>query len=186
MTALFCGPRKEPWPTVSYRTSDEALRTFQEAIAREDKDIIYKSLSEDLKRRWQIGRLEVEYAYEKIKEQVPGIHTVGLAKIVATPLQKPTVVEHELEVAFHRFRVKLKRHNYWNVLVAGEEGPIPHGDYVRTLSPTILQIRGGADTSAVQIRIQEVEIPHLRLDDVIEITVGREWKVDAFGPVPET
>ena len=96
MTALFCGASKEPWATVSYRTPKEALRTFQEAVAREDVDVIYRSLSKDLKRRWRIGLLEAHAAWAKVKEHVPGIHVVGLAKIVATPIQEPTVVEHVL------------------------------------------------------------------------------------------
>ena len=58
MTALFCGASKEPWATVSYRTPKEALRTFQEAIGREDLDVFYKSLSADFKRRLQ-GRIRI-------------------------------------------------------------------------------------------------------------------------------
>ena len=187
LTALFCGPSEEPWATVSYRTSAEALKTFQAAIAREDVDIIYKSLSKDLKRRWGVGRLEAEVAWAQIKKQQPGIHVVGLARIVATPpSQDPTVVEHDLEVAGQQFRVRLKRYNYWSVVVADEDGPIPYGDYVPRLSPKHLRIRRVGNTSAVQAHIPEVEIPRLRLEDVIEVTVGREWKVDGFGPVPKT
>ncbi len=185
MVALFCGPSQDPWATVSYRTPQEALKTFQAAMAREDAEVIYKSLSPDFKRREQVGKIETHLILEWLKKEYPGIHVVGLAKIIATPTQEPKVVEYDLEVASQRFRVRLKRYAYWSVVVAGEDGPVPHGDFVPRLQRHAV-IRPGADISRVQVSIPEVEISNLRLEDVIEITVGREWKVDAFGPVPET
>ena len=72
------------------------------------------------------------------------------------------------------------------IRIADEDGPIPYGDYVPRLSPKHLRIRRVGNTSAVQAHIPDTEIPRLRLEDVIEVTVGREWKVDGFGPVPKT
>ena len=184
MTALFCGASEEPWATVSYRTPKEALWTFQQAVAREDVDVIYKSLSRDFKRRHGIGILEAKLAWKKIKKEIPGIHSVGLAKIVATPIQEPTVVEHVLEVAFHRFRVKLKRYQYWSVVVPGPDQPIPHGDYLPSFTGK-LRILHRDDTSTLDVHLSDVEIEDLHAEDIIEITLGREWKVDLFEPVTE-
>ena len=185
MVALFCGPSQGPWAKVSYRTPEEALKTFQAAVAREDVEVIYKSLSPDWKRREGFGVMEAHLVWEKLKEKYPGIHALGLAQVIATPTQEPKVVEYDLEVAFQQFRVRLKRYAYFSVVVAGEDGPVPHGDFVPRLQRHAF-IRPGAEISRVQVSIPEVEIPNLRLEDVIQITVGREWKVDAFGPVPKT
>lgn len=186
MVALFCGASEDPWAKVTYRTPKEALRTFQAAVGREDVDVIYKSLSKDFKRRHGIGILEAKLAWQKIKEQIPDIHMVELAKVVATPIQQPAVVEYVLEVAFHRFRVRLKRYHYKSVVVLGPDPdqPIPHGDYLAGFSQH-LQIRHRGEVSDVRVDIADLEIEDLQDEDIIEITLGREWKVDLFEPVTE-
>lgn len=186
MTALFCGAREEAWPTVSYRTPREARLTFQEAVARDDSLVIYKSWSQDFKQRWGLGILEHEVAWRKIRTEIPGIHTLGLAKVVATPRQEDTVVEYVLEVAFHRFRMVLKRYNYYSVVVPGPEPdqPIPKGDYLPDFSRN-LRIRHRGEMSDLAVQISDLEIPGLLAEDILEVTLGREWKVDLFEPATE-
>ncbi len=184
MTALFCGPSKTPWLRVSYRTPGAALLTFQKAVARDDVGVIYNSISPDWKRRDGFGRFEAEKVWKILKQKYPGIHTVGLAKIVQTPIQEPTLVEHILEVAFHQFRVRLKRYEYWRVVVPGPdpEEPIPKGAFLSSFSQN-LRITHQSETSTVDVHIPGIEAEELIAEDILEVTLGREWKVDLFVPV---
>lgn len=186
MVALFCGPSTDPWVKVSYRTPKEALETFQAAVAREDADVISQSLSPDFKRSRGLGRMEVGVVLAWLKKEFPGFHTLGLAKIVATPTQQPTVVEHILEVAFHRFRVRLKRYTFKRVVVAvpGLDEPIPKGDYLPDFSRN-LRIIPREETSTVEVRDLEVDVPDLLAENILEVTLGRTWKVDLLKPVTD-
>lgn len=185
MVALFCGPSTEDWTTVSFATAENTRKTFQQAIARDDSLVIYRCWSEDFKRAYGLGILEHEVAWAKIKKQIPGIYALGKAQVVATPVQEATVVEYILEVAFHRFRMRLKRFNYSRVVVPGPGQPIPKGRYLKDFSRNLV-IRHGDESSTLEVRNLEVDVPDLLVEDVSEVTLGREWMVDLFEPVTDT
>ena len=80
LARLFCGPDDSEWVQISFRTPRGALATFKEAVRRDNCQVVYDSLGEDLKTRMDLGLLEACVAWEKLKDEYTGLHLLGYAE----------------------------------------------------------------------------------------------------------
>ena len=74
---FFCGPDKTPWVSVEFDAPESAVRTFLEALRRDDPDVLYLSLSDGYRQRLGIDLMAVNVAWERFREQNPGLHVAG-------------------------------------------------------------------------------------------------------------
>jgi hypothetical protein len=186
MARLFCGPEQDRWVSVGFTTHRAALDTLLEAIRRDNSDVVFRCLSEDFKRRWQVlGRVEAAVVWERLKDEVTGIHLLGYADVHGPELPADSRARYVLEVAGHRIGVELVRQAYWEVVREDADGPFEDGEYVRDLAP-YLSIRPSEDQRSVQVLVAPPPLdPPLDTAALVRVGVGTEWKVDAIERLPE-
>jgi hypothetical protein len=188
LARLFCGPDTSPWVHRSFRTSREALATFLEAVRREDKGVIYECLGDRLKESLGLtGRIEVDFAYEKLKEQVTGLHLLGYARVekVMGGTERGTrrgAVEYVIEAEGQRLVATFGEYTWWTVWVDevdedGERKPQPYGGSMPGLERSV-----GIDPERGMLRLQitSSSLPTTTEEHLREVAVGIEWKLDGL------
>ena len=182
LTALFCGPRTDPFLERSFDTHAECLETFLGAISRDDAETIYRSLSPDLLDRWElVGEVEWELVWREMKERVTGIHLADRAER-SEPSRYPETrqnphgrVSYVLTLPTTRIQVDLREHFFHSVQTRtdkGEKGD-RHGAHVKSLKkylkfgPTEIEARVPAPF-------------HMDLSEFLKFELGREWLIAGF------
>ena len=136
-----------------------------------------------------MGLLEASVAWERLKDEITGLHLLGTATV--TPLDsaanRPT---YELEVSGYRFRVELVPQARWTVYTDLENAP-EIGDFARF--PDMIQYRGVEDPRGDR-RVLVAVLPDpesittfpVDIDRFQAVTISREWKVHLFEPIPDS
>ena len=175
LARLFCGPDRTPWVSIDYTTHAAALATFMEAVRRDRPDVLFDSLSRDFRQAQGIpGKAEMAVVWEKLQQQITGLHMIGYAEVSAPARLSPTRVRYVLTVAGHSIGVELVRLPYWNVAYEYEGERRDHGRYA-PLAP-VLRVAQDEQTS---LRLTLDDLP-LAIDEesVIQVQAGQEWKID--------
>ncbi len=188
MARLFCGPDQTPWVSVEFDTPAKALATFREAARRDDAIVAFRCLSEDFKQRTGLkGVVEATIAWEKLKDQVTGLHLLGYADVSAPEPLPDGRIAYVLDVSGHRLRVRLVRQAYWEVRWTPGSTPDEvreDGRYVPDLGGLVLTRDDPAEgTTQVGAVLPPADVAELTRDRIVGATVGHLWKVDDLEPL---
>jgi hypothetical protein len=191
--AVLCGPDRSQWISESYATPEEALRTFMEAVRRDQPRVVWEALSQGYRERLGIpGSFEAALVWEKLKEQTPGIHLLGSAEITAPVEVAPDRFRYTLDVAGHPLAIYVVRCFYIGVSWRGEDReiatlaaapPATQEAFKRSLSPFIRLARG-EESSSVELSIPDeahggIDLPEeVDPGDILGVTGSFRWKVD--------
>lgn len=190
LARLFCGPDRSPWVSVSYRTAEETLRTFLEALRRDDREQVYLCLSPGFKAKNGLTSVSSNAAWEKLTEQVPHLHMAGYAEVPAAPARATDGgVSYELDVHGYRLVVDLARTTRQLVRYRDREGRLHEPSAVVEDSLNgLVGVKGeGVDVDEVpQSRVSILDFAmltshpydaELRVDQIDAIGFVREWKI---------
>ncbi len=180
LTGLFCGPRKDPWVTQAFDTPSAALATFLGAVARDDLKAIYLTLGHALKKHLEIGEVEFQVAWEKIKADTPGIHLADQADITSS--REVSTTRHSFTLTMNTvpsvvIEIGVARQNYWSIIskADGSDRVITNGEVVASLG-THLKVR----PEGILVTMPGPSIPGLTPSEILSVTAAREWKIDSF------
>lgn len=189
----FCGPDTSPWVSVSYDTPAATLQTFLEAIRRANPDQIYLCFGQRFKEQRGIDNLVSNMAWERLQREVPGLHLAGYAKVPDAPQrQQDRGVSYELDLDGRILRIDLVRQAYWRVRYQKPDGR--EGEDGRNLAHDSLNGFARIEAAGLdpldgepqsRILLDPLTVVHpsadqLELEQVQEVTLAREWKIDAI------
>jgi hypothetical protein len=184
LARLFCGPDTSPWVHRSLRTPGAALATFLEAVRREDRGVIYECLGDRLKASLGLtGRIEVDLAYDTLKERVTGLHLLGYARVEEVRGGGlPGTVDYVIEAHGHRLVATFGEYSYWTVWVDevaedGERRPQAYGGSIADLRRSV---RLDQERGTLLVQVRSSSLPSAPEEDLREVTVGTEWKLDGL------
>ncbi len=183
LARLFCGPDDSEWVQIDRKTPRAGLKTFMEAVRRDDCRVIYDSLGEELKRRQEIALMEACAAWERLKEEQSGLHLLGTAAV--TELYSSTGrAAYQLEVAGYRFRVDLVRQIKWAVFTDLEHAP-EISDWEATMSERMTWPVEDGENLVLILPDPVERVPLLTPENIMGIFMGPQWKVDRFEPIED-
>jgi hypothetical protein len=181
LARFFCGPDRTPWVSVDYTTPERAARTLLEAIRRDEPEIVYRSLSNAYRQQNQLDQAGAVLAWQRLREQNPGLHVAGYAEVpAATPLG-PDRARIEVDVEGNRIEIVLVRQRKWEVRWRRPNGtPAEHGLPVATFEG-MATIAENDDGSTATLRAPltfriGAELPPLAVIEFAGLVA--EWKVD--------
>jgi len=190
LARFFCGPDTSPWVAIEYGSPRATLATFLEAVRRDDPYRVYCCLSAGYIARHDLDYAVVNAFWDRLRADVPGLHMLGYAVVPERPLrQQDHGVTYAIEVEGRTLQIDLVRETYWLVRYRDQEGKqsAPGGTLEGDTLNGVVQVSPAEPDpdERPQSRITLLHpllVPHagldtLRLDDVDQITLGREWKI---------
>ena len=116
LAQAWCGPERSAWISVAWGTPELATQTLLEALRRDDPEIVYEALADEMRASLGIDGLAVEIAWPTIKARLPYLHIAGYAE-VSTATLGPDLNSAHVTVAINgqRLRVDLVREAYWEL-----------------------------------------------------------------------
>ena len=112
----WCGPDATPWVSVEFRSPELATRTLLEALRRDDPQVVYDALADDLREQLGLDGLSVELAWPKIRARYPYLHVAGFAEVpTATVGEDGASAQVVVAVEGQRLRIDLVRQTYWEL-----------------------------------------------------------------------
>ena len=112
----WCGPDETPWVSVEFRTPELAARTLLEALRRDDPQVVYDALADDLREQLGLDGLGVELAWPKIRAHYPYLHVAGYAKVPpATVSPDGATASVVVSLEGRRLELALVRQTYWEL-----------------------------------------------------------------------
>jgi len=180
LSAVFCGPREDPWVSKDFSSSRAALDTFLGAVARDDVETIYLTLGHAFKRSAGLGELEFRAAWQRIKTATPGIHLADQAMVSAAE-QTPGGTSYTLTLNTTPaavIRISLVQQNFWSVTVRpdGSSEDQTTGEVIPKLEKYFKVLPHG-ERSPVRIELPGPEFPKLETSEFQRMELGREWKL---------
>lgn len=181
--AVLCGPDRSAWVSESYVTPEAAIATFQEATRRADSLGIYRTLSVDFLERQGIpDAVAVTVAWEHLEERVPGLHALGSATVSKPEIERDGRRTFTLSVAGHSLKIRVAKEEFWRVRGERQGQPFERSRAVRSLQEFVT-VEGTGAPSKIAVTLSQRELakkrfPDLRADEITEVTVAREWKID--------
>ncbi|MHC5066415.1 MAG: hypothetical protein ACYTG5_20870 [Planctomycetota bacterium] len=183
LAQFFCGPDQSPWIPKSYGTPEDALATFLEAMRRDDSRQLYKSLSEDFKRREGLpGALEFELAWRQLRASYSYLHLLSNAEVGNSAPRGSRYHSFDLSIGGEVYRVSLRRQDFIRVVyvVPELEEPLEAGRYVDSLEGFLRIDPPDLAGLDIVVTLPEMEIEELSHEDLLRAEIGRSWKLDAF------
>lgn len=208
MARLFCGPDTSPWVSVDFRTPELAVRTFLEALRRDDPEVLYQALSTRLRAELGVNGGRTQMIWPKIKEQYSGLHMAGYAEI--PPIERRDDAQPNragvrrqwafvtIDVEGTKLPLRLVRECFWEVrwtrseqafgapMRNGVKGDlIPNDDAASFLLTKTIE----PDEYSIQsvITVGSMTVPHndramIAGRDIESAGIERKWKIDSFLP----
>lgn len=172
-----------PITEVSWDSPRRALTTMLTAIRASDSKVIYESLSEGFKKANGVDGLGFAVAWEKLRDQIPGLHLAGDAEVVEHgPMRDPAGNPIEgsrrylLDAHGYRFEVEFGSFAYWDVAVESEDR-----EDVRVVGRYLPSLDEIVDPSPVKgvlnTRVKSPDLVGLTLDEFRYVKIGHAWKV---------
>jgi len=116
LAQAWCGPERSAWISVDWGTPELATQTLLEALRRDDPEVVYEALADEMRGSLGVDGLAVELAWSKIKAQYPYLHVAGYADVPAAsygPNRDSAYVT--VEVGGLGLRIGLVREAYWEL-----------------------------------------------------------------------
>lgn len=182
----FCGPDKSEWVGIGFETPERTVATLREAIRRDDALVIYRCLGEDFKQALGVSGTAFAVGWEKIQEQVSGIHLMGNGTVSGpTPLESNRV-RYTLERAGYRIEVDLVQQTSWEVAVTEGSELTEYGEYVRSMGDHASVAQTGDDRTRFRVVIDSEDFfSRVDLATVQRVGMFRDWKVDGLRDATE-
>jgi hypothetical protein len=193
MARLFCGPDTSPWVPIAHDTPQATVSTFLEAVRRDDPQQVYRCLSYSLCRERGLDGMVVAAAWDKLREQTPGLHLLGYAKAPIAPQRGDQErATFELDAEGVRVTLDLERESYWELRYLGQDGRIRESS-VRLDEPGYRELLSVApalpdpldDLPQARIGVSgriavHPGVAELSSGRVESLSIGREWKIAAI------
>lgn len=187
----WCGPDKSPWISVEFRTPELATRTLLEALRRDEPEVVYDALSDDLRNELGINGMALELAWTRIKEQYPYLHVAGYADVPAAAISpKGTTATITVTVEGNPLEVGLVRQTYWELRyqrpgedLTPEQRDARVGRRLDNLAGTVeIQIDAEAEDDRSFVSLKPQSAAHFGVDEipvanVDSLGVFHAWKV---------
>ena len=190
MARLFCGPDKTPWISVDFRSPEAAVRTFLEALRRDEPEIVYQAMSGDLRKDLGVDSTTLELIWPKIRERVPGLHVAGYAEVPEPTRHGPSTASVTLEVGGHVLEIRLFRETIWEVRYTrpgdtpGSFGPAAAkgGRLDSLLGAATVEVLDDRDASRITLAPFTFGhyVERIPLEMIEAVVLERRWKVAAL------
>lgn len=187
----WCGPDTSPWVSVDFRTPELATRTLLEALRRDEPQIVYDALSDDLRTQMGINGMALELAWTKIKEQYPYLHVAGYAEVPAARVDAAgSTATLTVDIEGTLLEIGLVRQTYWelryqrpnkDLTPAQRDAQVAHR--LDNLTGTVrIEIDAEAEDDRSNVSLLPRSAEHFGVDEipvanVESLGVRREWKV---------
>lgn len=193
LARLFCGPDKSEWVSARFDTPELTVRTFLEALRRDDPGVVYDCLSGPLRAHLGINKGTTKLIWPKLREEVPGLHLAGYATVpLSTRLENGTAMV-ELEVEGRPVPIELMRESHWEVRYSrpGKTGSLANAqrgrqvanvaDYVAVTPTSKYQTSIVTFTSPKFEHPGDYEIPP---EDIQAVVLEQTWRIIGIGNDP--
>jgi hypothetical protein len=189
LARFFCGPDTTPWVSVAYDTPEATLRTFLEAIRRDNAREVYFCLSRAYKEAKHLNIVTATVAWERLRAEIPGLHMLGYEPIPEQPtIAQDQGVTYEFDLDGSPLRVHLARQTFWEVRYRTAAGlPKDPGGYLDpTLNGHLVVEPAGFDDEGEPMSMVRLDKPvrfvhpasaQVPLEQFDRLTIGREWKI---------
>jgi len=168
-------PAPADWLAVGYRSPAQCFHTFRTAVATDQLELEYRSLSSHFKHENRLDQLSYRVFRDQLAKENPWFHCLGKARVVEEqelgPDRARIVAEVDVLFVHRRFEIDFVREDFFETF-SGEEGLLDESAAWSDL------VRAAPDAEHVR-----VEVPthgEFGLDQLTEVRVGREWKIDGF------
>ena len=190
----WCGPDKAPWVSVDFRTPELATRTLLEALRRDEPQVVYDALSDELRAELGVDGMGIELAWPKIKQQHPYLHVAGYAKVISLrgpgrdDLDRQTVT---LELEGQGLQLDLVRQAYWELRyqrpgldLSPQQRDARVGRRLDAVANAV-NIERSADVDRSLVKLLPQPAAHYGVDaipvaNVESVSVYHAWKVSKF------
>lgn len=185
---FFCGPDRTPWVSVDHSSPESTVRTFLEALRRDDPDVVYDCFSNDYRVRLGIDKMAVQVAWDRFREANPGLHVAGYAEVPVAQRPSPDRAIVSLDVEGIPFEVQLVRIDRWVVRYERPQEPgkppFPPGRFVQPLQSFAGHVRSEAhskpDHSTLSLSplvVRHDGIDELGIDTLEFVGLERTWRI---------
>jgi len=179
LPALGCisAPTPAQWLAAGdapFRTTEGTFEAFKTATAGDNADLGYRCLSAEFRRTYGITQI----TYRVLRDRFPYLKYLSKAEVLESTEISPTEIEYlcKIEVLFKTARVRIgfTREDFFDVYRGNE----PLGGDVQPFEESARQV----DAQDGQPGIGTwVPLPAgLPFDQVTEVRVGREWKINSI------
>ena len=181
--AVLCGPDRSAWVSESFLSPEAAIATFQEATRRADPTALYRTFSVAFLEREAIpDAVAVAVVWEQLAERVPGLHAIGSAAVSKPDALPDGRRSFTLTVAGQSLKVRVAKEEFWRVRGERQGKPFERSRAIRSLQDFVT-VDGTGMPSTIAVTLPQRELakkrfPDLRSDEITEVTVAREWKID--------
>jgi hypothetical protein len=191
LARLFCGPDKSAWVSVSFQTPELAVRTFLEALRRDDPEVIYQALSESLREHLGIDEGTIKIAWPRIRDENPGMHLAGYADVPPPIInERDGTASVELDVEGRLVHVTLVSQCRWQVRYRrpGAEAAMRDADvgsFVDSPAELASITLVSEDPSISQVTLNALRVPHDGVDEIPMENLDfagfqRSWHISSF------
>lgn len=195
LARLFCGPDKSEWVSVRFDTPELAVRTFLEALRRDDPSVVYKCLSEPFRAELGIDQDTAVVIWPKLRDRYPGLHVAGYAEVPDAKRVGANAAVVDLEIEGQPFQVELIRQCQWQVRFRREglTGPKAIGEFGKQAGNAadllnVTPIMDDPPMSMVSLngrRVIHYGVEELSADSIESIVLEHTWRINGFPPLDE-
>ena len=182
MARLFCGPDRSPWISIDYATPEAAVRTFLEALRRDEPTVVYQAISRAFREHLELDQATLLLAWPQVKAKNPYLHVAGYAE-VPPAARNGDFAQLELSIEGRRLRVEVLRQKKWEVRYPIASGAVlTPGRHVTTFAGNATIDENELGTKAT-LRIVPIEFGKgvddaVPLEEVQFAGLVAEWKVN--------
>ena len=193
MARLFCGPDKSEWVPIAYDSPGATVATFLEAIRRDEPGVVYGCLSDAFRKEHDLDGIVVTAAWDKLREQTPGLHLLGYAKAPKEPARATAnSASFAIEAEGVIVRIDLVRESFWELRYLGADGKPRETSTRLDPSQADAMLRTSEaepdpidDLPQSNVSIHPRVTVHpgtaaLRPGSIERLGIGREWKIQAI------
>jgi hypothetical protein len=184
LSRLFCGPDDSPWISQRLDTPQRTVQTFFEAIRRDEPEAIWLCLGESYRRRLGLDSMTLRLAWERIRDQNPGLHVAGYTQVAVPRLVGEDRAAVTVDVVGTLVDIDLERQAYWEVRYRREDGTAgEHGAPIESFAPFArVELAGpmGADESRLSfepIVFRHDGVDRVPLSAIEQAGLSRVWKI---------
>jgi hypothetical protein len=184
LSRLFCGPDRSPWISERFDAPEHAVATLLEAIRRDAAEVVYLCLADSYRRRLGLDAMVARLAWQKVRDQNPGLHLAGYATVPAPRHRTETAASFTLDVEGTAIEVDVVQQSYWDVRYRRPDGSL--GETGAAVASWVelgrVETVAAADTDRSRLVLQPLVFEHEGLDAVpierIESAcLARRWRV---------
>lgn len=184
LSRLFCGPDRTAWVPQRYDTPRHTAQTLFEALRRDDPDVLYLCLDRSYRQRLGIDSLTMRLAWERFREQNPGLHVAGYSEVPEPTRLHADRATVAIDVAGRAVELDLARRAYWELryLVPGSPPGEPGGELTSFAERAQIARIEDPDRDLSRLMLTPFVIDHegivtLPIDAIEHVALTRRWLI---------